>query len=135
MNYDGSLDRSRILELKNVHWLGMKPYDQLFRYVWRFDVATIPFKVNNITLATSPIKLFEYMACQKPVVTSALPECRRFAEVLAAETKDQFVSYLDTALGRKNDSAYLRSLQRVALENTWESRVKLIISRLREHPQ
>jgi hypothetical protein len=41
----------------------MKSYEQLFNYVWRFDIGIIPFKINNLTLSTTPVKLFEY-ACQ-----------------------------------------------------------------------
>lgn len=127
VNYDGSLDRSRILEINNVHWLGMKPYSELFNYLWRFDVGIIPFKINTITLATSPIKLFEYMAAAKPVVTTALPECQRYPGVWVAETYEQFVKHLDSALLSATDDAYLSLIDHVAQENTWDSRVTSIL--------
>lgn len=130
VNYDGSLDRSGILELENVHWLGMKPYDELFRYVWRFDVGVIPFQINAITLSTSPIKLFEYMACRKPVVSTALPECRRYPGVFVAESEAQFEAYLHDALQARRDEKYLASIEAVARANTWERRVEAIIAAL-----
>lgn len=130
VNYDQSLGRSGVLALKNVHWLGMKPYSQLFQYIWRFDVGIIPFKINKITLATSPIKQFEYMACRLPVVTTALPECKRYPEILVAETQEQFVEQLDTGLRKKMDDRYLEVLELTARENTWESRVEQIITHL-----
>jgi GT2 family glycosyltransferase/glycosyltransferase involved in cell wall biosynthesis len=135
VNYDQSLDRSGVLDINNVHWLGMKPYSQLFQYVWRFDVAIIPFKINKITLATSPIKLFEYMACRLPVVTTALPECKKYPEILVAETKEQFVERLDTGLRLKMDKEYLDILEQTACDNTWDSRVKQIIAHLSGKPQ
>jgi glycosyltransferase involved in cell wall biosynthesis len=132
VNYDHSLDRSGLLEcgLANLHWLGMKPYNELFRYVWRFDVAIIPFKVNEITLATSPIKMFEYMACAKPVVSTGLPECRDYPGVFIAETPDQFIEHLHTALRAGKDEAYLHIIDQVARQNTWNRRVDAILARL-----
>lgn len=130
VNYDGSLTRSGILELSNVYWLGMKNYAVLFRYVWRFDVSIIPFQVNQITLATSPIKLFEYMACEKPVVTTALPECEHYEGVFFARSRQEFESYLVSALQARNDDMYLASIRAVARENTWEQRAATIIARL-----
>lgn len=132
VSYDGSLERGRLLEkgLANLHWLGMKKHDELFQYMWRFDVATIPFVVNEITRSTSPIKLFEYMACGLPVVTTPLPECMRYPQVLVAETVDQFSQQLDAALKLKNDPEYKRALAKVAQENTWDSRAQAIVERL-----
>jgi glycosyltransferase involved in cell wall biosynthesis len=130
VNYDQSLDRSGVLALNNVHWLGMKPYSQLFQYTWRFDIGIIPFKINKMTLAMSPLKQFEYMACRLPIVSTALPECKRYPEILVAETQEQFVELLDTGLRMKMDEQYLEVLEHTARENTWESRVKQIIARL-----
>jgi polysaccharide pyruvyl transferase CsaB len=125
-DYDGSLRRSGVLEIENVHWLGMKPYEELFRYVWRFDVGTIPFRVNEITLATSPVKLFEYMACGKPVVSTRLPECERQAHVLLAATAAEFAGQLDAALALRRDPDYLAAIDAVAREHTWDARVERI---------
>jgi glycosyltransferase involved in cell wall biosynthesis len=127
IDYDGSLAKSGLLEFDNVYWLGMKPYQQLFQYVWRFDVGTIPFKVNDITLATSPIKLFEYMACCKPVVSTALPECKGISGVSIAENAVEFRSMLETALKIRSDIFYQALLQEQARANTWERRVETII--------
>jgi hypothetical protein len=131
VSYDGTLEKSGVLDLKNVHWLGMKPYDKIFEYVGMFDVAMIPFRVNNITLATSPIKLFEYMACRKPVVSTALPEVMKYPGVLIARDQFQFALHLEQALRMKEDSEYLAMLDQVAQENTWESRVEAVLEQLK----
>jgi glycosyltransferase involved in cell wall biosynthesis len=131
VSYDGSLEASGVLELDNVHWLGLKPYQELFPYVWHFDVGTIPFKVNEITLSTSPIKLFEYMAAGKPVVTTDLPECRATQGVCIATGAADFSSQLDRALQARSDPDYLAQIDRVARENTWEERVERILAAAR----
>ena len=129
-DYDGSLKRSKVLRLPNVFYLGMKNYSELFKYVWRFDVGIIPFLVNDITLATSPVKLFEYLACGKPVVVTNLPECRHYSNVFLASNSSQFVDLLIEAMQKKGDHTFFALLERMAQENTWEERVRQIIERL-----
>lgn len=130
VDYDGSLQRSSILEYTNVYWLGMKPYHQLFKYVWRFDVGIIPFKLIPITLSTSPIKLYEYMACEKPVVATALPDCKNVPGAMVAESEGQFLNYLDVAIQKTKDPGYLNTLKEVVRQQTWERRVNQVISAL-----
>lgn len=130
VDYDGSLPASGVLVNGNVHWLGMKPYPELFSYVWRFDVGIIPFCVNEITLATSPIKLFEYMACRLPVVSTALPECRRYPGVVVAEDSAQFLDGLEEALAARSDPRYLEIIENVARSNTWDSRARVVGDKL-----
>jgi hypothetical protein len=132
VSYDGSLERSHILAagLDNVHWLGMKSYEQLFHYVWRFDIGIIPFKINNLTLSTTPVKLFEYMACQLPVISTALPESKRYPGTFIANDTPEFLELLDVALHARQDPQYLELIDSVARENTWEQRVERIIARL-----
>jgi teichuronic acid biosynthesis glycosyltransferase TuaH len=129
-DYDGSLSKRGVLDLPNIHWLGVRSYNDLFRYLWRFDVGIIPFKVNKITLATSPIKLFEYMACNLPVVSTALPECRNYQGILIAETHQDFLERLEEALQCRQNPAYLALIQKVAQSNTWDIRALSIIQAL-----
>jgi glycosyltransferase involved in cell wall biosynthesis len=121
---------SDILSLPNIHWLGPRDYSQLPNYLRHFTVATIPFLINNITLATSPIKLFEYMAAGKPIVTSDLPECRKYPGVLVARNPKEFIQHLERALTLTHDSGYIQQLYETARENTWEARVNQIIRAL-----
>jgi hypothetical protein len=94
--------------------------------MWRFHVGIVPFKINEITLATTSIKVFEYMACQVPVVSVAMPESKRYPGVFIAETYDQFVTHIDAALKKKYDGDYLATIDRVARANTWGNRVDKI---------
>ena len=126
----GYIGRSRILEIPNVRWLGWRPYPDLPCYLRYFDVATIPFKLNDITHATSPIKLFEYMTAGKPVVTTALQECQKYPEVLIAHDEDEFVAKLDEALKLRDDAAYQQTLDRLVRQNTWDIRVDAILEAL-----
>lgn len=126
-DYDGSIVREAIYELPNVFWLGPKKYDDLPSYLANFSVATIPFRINKITLSTSPIKLFEYMAAGCPVVTTVLPECRKYRGVMVADSYEEFASLLARALAIRNDPNYINLLQEEALANTWDARARAII--------
>jgi glycosyltransferase involved in cell wall biosynthesis len=132
-NHDNTLMESKILSLPNIHWLGPRDYSQLPDYLRHFTVATIPFLINNITLATSPIKLFEYMAAGKPIVTSDLPECRKYPGVFVAHNAQEFIDHLEHALTLVRDPAYTQGLYQIAQKNTWEARVDQILDALKSH--
>jgi len=127
IRYDDSLDSSGVLDLKNVCFLGARDYEKLKYYAKEIDVLTIPFVINDITKATSPLKLFEYMALGKPIVTTAMNECMKYKTPLIAHTKDEFISLLDTALKKRNDSEYLSELDREARENSWDNKTDEIL--------
>lgn len=128
---DDSLADSRLTELPNVHWLGHRPYHRLPSYLRYFDVATIPFVLNETTHAVSPLKLFEYMAAGKPVVTTAMAECLRVPEVLAAADTADFSRQVARALKLRHDPAHAARLQAAARTHTWDIRVAELLDAVR----
>lgn len=132
--YDESMEKSKIEELKNVYFLGTKDYKILKNYAAKFDVCTVPFIINDITKATSPLKIFEYMALNKPIVTTAMDECKKYESIFIANTNKEFTELIDKAikLNTKESYKYFEILKKEALENTWESKTKLIIELLNE---
>ncbi|MCE5230185.1 glycosyltransferase [bacterium] len=122
VDYDGAIHEQGLDKFKNIHWLGEKPYGELPAYLHLFDVATIPFVINDITMATSPVKMYEYMAGGKPIVTTPMPECERQAGVLIGATPTEFSEKLDDALKLGRDADYLALLDREARDNTWAAR-------------
>lgn len=129
-DYDGTIQNTDIITIPNIHWLGVKPYKELPHYLQYFDVATIPFIVNDITHATSPLKLFEYMAGEKPIVITPMRESMNYPGVLIAHEAEEFATQLDNALLKKNDSQYRLLLRQIALENTWDERAKILLDAL-----
>ncbi|MDH3250829.1 MAG: glycosyltransferase, partial [Acidimicrobiia bacterium] len=126
-DYDGTLPRSEVTGLANVHWLGPKPYATLPAYLDRFAVATIPFVVNDVTHSVSPLKLFEYMAGGKPVITPPLRECARYPEVLLADGVDEWAAMITLAIELGADDSFRRRMIAAAERNTWDARVKTIL--------
>jgi glycosyltransferase involved in cell wall biosynthesis len=131
--YDSSLQErgARMLRSANVHWLGPRSYDVLPSYLRLFDAAMIPFVINDITLATSPLKLFEYLALGKKVVATPLPECQSVEGVTIAANALEFGAALEAAKnGSMSDDANDSQNQRIRAlveQNSWEARVRAVI--------
>lgn len=126
----GDHDMSILEELKridNLHFVGTVDYKILPYVANYFSVATIPFKINEITESTSPIKLFEYMAMGKPCVTTAMRECFKYQVVKAAKTQVEYVKYLDWAVEKCNDEQFINQLKNTADQNSWNEKAKEIL--------
>ena len=133
VKYDNAYDNSNIDNLKNIHFLGAKDYSVLKNYANKMDVLIIPFVINSITKATSPLKLFEYMALHKPIVTTNMDECHKYKSVLVANDHDEFIKLLKKALSLKNNKDYNKILDKEARENDWSKKGKEIIALLKEN--
>lgn len=72
-------DLGALAGLSNVLRLGRRTYQQLPDYCRGFDVGILPFRINELTLASNPLKLREYLAAGLPVVSTAVPEAERLA--------------------------------------------------------
>ena len=131
MKYDESFDE-QLKGVKNVYFLGPRNYDVLKYYARACDVLTIPFLVNDITRATSPVKVFEYMAMHKPVVTTDMNECRKYSSVLIGKTHEEFIALLDKALTMEHDPAYLALLDKDARDNDWSMKASAMIEMLEQ---
>ncbi len=120
------------LALPNVRWIGPRPYRELPAWLELFDVATIPFRINDITRATSPLKLFEYFAGGKSVITTPMPECAVYPEVRIVSDADGFAAALDPCRELATAPAHRRRLHAVALENSWSFRIAQVVAQLTE---
>jgi glycosyltransferase involved in cell wall biosynthesis len=69
--------------IPNVHLLGDRHYERLPAYVRHFDVAWIPHRVGEGESGGDPIKLYEYWAAQRPVVTTPIDGMAQWSKVLA----------------------------------------------------
>lgn len=135
IKYDDSLDKSGISKFSNIFFLGSRTYNVLQNYASKFNVCTIPFLINDITKATSPVKLFEYMALEKPIVTTDMIECKKYKSVMIANSNDQFVKLIDKAIyiSQNKDVEYFKLLNKEALENTWQKKATVIIELLKKY--
>ena len=102
---------------------------ELIPFLKRFDVCMIPFIKNDVTDAVSPVKLFEYFSAGKPVVTSNLAECVKYAPVHIANDHRQFVDLVRNILSATPMKLDMVA-QQLASDNTWKQRVQQIRSKM-----
>lgn len=110
-----------------------QPHSEIPKYLKAADALVIPNKAENqlSVLHTSPLKLFEYMASKRPIIASDLPSIREILD----ESSATFVkpdSPADLAEGilntlNANNTPKVDHAFKIAQENTWEERAKLII--------
>ena len=94
-----------------------------------FDVAIIPFRLGKIAQTTSPLKLFEYFALEKPVVvTSDMRECTVYSDVFVGSNTREFSQALDRALKVAGSDAYRQRLRELAKSNSWDDRARRLIA-------
>ncbi len=125
-------DVSALEALPNVRMLGQQPYEKMPLYLYRFDACIIPFKINAVTEATDPVKLYEYLIGGKPVVTVALPEldpCRDL--VYIARKMEDFVARLDEAVAERDADIEARRRE-FARQNTWRNRYERLSEAIAE---
>jgi glycosyltransferase involved in cell wall biosynthesis len=77
-----------------VIFTGQVPYDEIPRYISCMDVCVLPFKKNRVTDDSCPLKLFEYMACEKPVISAKLSEVENIVQnrILYASNSEEYKS-------------------------------------------
>jgi glycosyltransferase involved in cell wall biosynthesis len=112
--------------LPNVHVLGPKSVADVPRYVAACAVCLLPYQINEWTRHIDSLKLYEYLACGKPVVATDVPTARRFSEAVRIVTDEgEFISSMNNAL--KEDSPAMQARRReLAAQNTWEQRVSVL---------
>jgi glycosyltransferase involved in cell wall biosynthesis len=117
-------DVQALRTLPNVHLLGRRDYADLPAYAKGFDVALLPFVVNSLTLAASPLKLREYLAAGLPVVASDLPETRRLAPLAHIAKHDaEYLELIEKILASGRTGPQLETSLAMDRES-WDEKVE-----------
>jgi glycosyltransferase involved in cell wall biosynthesis len=123
--------------LSNVSFRGLLPVEQVPRFTAQCDVGLIPYRVTDETRAISSLKLYEFLAAGKPVVSARVPAAEEHASVVSVveSTVDAWIDAIETALSSAGDPQAIAARQAIAAANTWEDRVeqisKLVVGLLR----
>lgn len=123
------------LDHPRIERLGFRPYDAIPAYLNAFDCCIAPFQMTRLTMAVNPIKLREYLAAGRPVVSAPLPAVVEYGDVVElaaspAEFAGAVVRVLDSEVDSDDDRARRRA--RVA-GDSWDAvadRIRPILHRL-----
>jgi len=130
---------SGLRALPNVVLVGAQPYAELPAWAKAFDVAIIPYRHNRQVENANPLKLREYLATGRPVVSVGNPEINKFARwVRIAEGREVFLAELDAALRDDTPEAMAERVAAVAGQS-WDARVVEVLQEVnsaleRRHP-
>jgi UDP-galactopyranose mutase len=132
------IDPATLPRLNNIHYLGAKSYEELPHYLSGWDIAIIPFALNESTKYISPTKTPEYLAGGKPVISSPIkdvvsPYADNKLVHIAADAKT-FVKHGVSILRKKQSKAWLTKvdsfLAGTSWDRTWSEMVKHIETEL-----
>ena len=112
--------------LPNIHYLGMKSYEQLPEYLANWEIALLPFALNDSTRFISPTKIPEYLAGGKPVISTPIRDViKPYGEqklVSIAANAGEFVDAVDMILDMKKENidTWLSKVDQQLSQNSWD---------------
>jgi len=125
-------DCSALLSKKNVWWLRQKVYEQIPHYGKCFDVCFMPWRQNRWIEACNPIKLKEYLALGKPIVSTPFTELQKYRDVVyQANTPEDFAACIKRALA-ENSPERIAARRKKVETSTWDSKAELVLNKLFE---
>lgn len=119
------VDPETLPRAHNIHYLGQRSYAELPSYLAGWDVCLLPFALNESTRYISPTKTLEYMAAEKPIVSTPIADVvEPYGEtVYIAGTLPAFVAACERALAAPNAErvARVERMRRVLAETSWDT--------------
>lgn len=113
--------------------LGAKPFDELVNYYNSFDAFLLPFNTKSeITQAACPIKLYEYMAIGKPIISTSWEETEIFNSneklIFTSKSDEEFLNNIDYVANLKSHELenIKTKYKEIASNNTWNERFKVV---------
>jgi glycosyltransferase involved in cell wall biosynthesis len=121
--------------LPNVVLPGPQPYEALPAWARAFDVAIIPYRLNQQVRHANPLKLREYLATGRPIVSVSNPEIERFSQwVRIAPDREGFLREIELALEPEPPGAALGRI--AAVEHmTWDGRMADVLAHVAQRLQ
>ena len=118
-----STDVDELRALRNFHFVGPQPYETLPGWAKSFDVALMPYKRNRQVENANPLKLREYLATGKPIVSVSTPEVDRFSDYIEiANTPGEYLKAIERALSSDTPERAAARSDSVRM-SSWDARV------------
>ena len=124
------IDPATLPQRANLHWLGQQPYEVLPQLVAQWDVCLLPFARNESTRFISPTKTLEYMAAEKPIVSTSIQDVKGlYGDCVAiASNPAEFMDACHAAL-HEDDLERRRRIERMRVHvrhHAWDRTVQAI---------
>ncbi len=110
---------------ENIFYLNSKSYTELPNYISGWDIALIPFAINESTKFISPTKTPEYLAAGKPVISTPIADVvKPYGEkelVSIVNSQDEFIEAAGKILSQKNKESWLKKVDEFLSDNSWDN--------------
>lgn len=118
------IDPDSLPRADNIHYTGCRMYEDLPNYLSGWDVALIPFAINESTQFISPTKTPEYLAGGIPVVSSAIKDVINpygdMGLVYIAQNVSEFIEGIQWGLTMRNNSGWLKKVDNFLAGLSWD---------------
>jgi glycosyltransferase involved in cell wall biosynthesis len=118
------IDPAILPRSENIHYLGSKTYEELPLYLGGWDIAIMPFAMNESTRYISPTKTPEYLCGGRPVISTPIVDVvndyGRHGLVEIADTADAFIKAGEALLAMKDRKSWLKKVDRHLKTNSWD---------------
>jgi UDP-galactopyranose mutase len=125
------IDAALLPVAPNIHYLGGKSYEELPNYLAGWDVAMMPFAINESTRFISPTKTPEYLAGGKPVVSTPIADVvSPYGEnglVYIAHSPEAFIEGIEKELQMDNREGWLKAVDAFLEKNSWDNTVEKML--------
>lgn len=121
-----SEDAKKVTKLKNVYFLGEKPYSILPNYLAHINLWILPFLDNDLTKSVDPVKIYEYLAAGRDVVASPLPSLIQHKKYITITTPEKFTLEVSNFINQPKNIFERLIISKQMEEHTWAARVNKI---------
>src|SRR3954449_11628489 len=119
------IDPAMLPQRPNIHYFGQRSYDDLPRYLVGWDVCLLPFALNDATRFISPTKTLEYMAAERPIVSTPITDVAEpYGKVVyLGRTPAEFLAACEAALaaGPEERATRIAKMRRVLAQTSWDA--------------
>ena len=118
------IDPAELPRAENVHYMGQRGYQELPKFLAGWDVCLLPFAMNESTKFISPTKVLEYMAAEKPSVSTPITDVKvPYGDVVAiAETPAEYIAACERMLAQsaEENAAMAKRMREVVANTSWD---------------
>ncbi|KFF06403.1 glycosyltransferase [Flavobacterium reichenbachii] len=117
------IEEADLPQESNIYYLGMKSYNELPNYLKAFDIAMMPFALNDATKYISPTKTLEYMAAKKPIISTKIIDVVRDYSICVSliETADEFAEEISFLLDQSDIQSMNIEYQKILKKTSWDA--------------
>ena len=127
-----AMEDSALVKLPNVEYLGPLPYNEVPHFLQTLDVCLIPHRDTPYSRSMSPLKLYQYLASGRPIVSTNVAILEEFKQyIMVADNYEQFVKNIKLTLETDTIELSKKRIERAKIE-TWDKRVRDIFDVVRQ---